>query len=93
MTQVKKINNGFEVMCDSGEKFQGQAVVLASGKRPRRLSIAGEMELTGHGVTYCSTCDAPDYTGQKVAVIGGGNSALEAVLDLLTVAEHVDMVR
>ena len=92
VTQVKKINDGFEVTADSGEIFQGRAVVLASGKRPRRLSIAGELELTGRGVTYCSVCDAPDYSGQKVAVIGGGNSALEAALDLLVVAEHVDMV-
>src|SRR5271157_413344 len=92
VTQVKKTNDGFEVTADSGEKFQGQAVILASGKRPRRLSIAGETELTGRGVTYCSICDAPVYTGQKVAVIGGGNSALEATLDLVKVAEHVDMV-
>ena len=54
VTQVKKINGGFEVTADSGEKFQGQAVILASGKRPRRLNIPGEMELTGRGVTYCS---------------------------------------
>ena len=92
VTQVKKINEGFEVTADSGEIFQGQAVILASGKRPRRLNIPGEMELTGRGLTYCSTCDAPDYAGQKVAVIGGGNSALEAVLDLLKVAAHVDIV-
>ena len=92
VTQVKKINDGFEITADSGEIFQGQAVILASGKRPRRLNIPGEMELTGRGVTYCSTCDAPDYAGQRVAVIGGGNSALEAVLDLLKVAEHADMV-
>ena len=92
VTQVKKINDGFEITADSGEIFKGQAVILASGKRPRRLNIPGEMELTGRGVTYCSTCDAPDYAGQRVAVIGGGNSALEAVLDLLKVAEHADMV-
>jgi alkyl hydroperoxide reductase subunit F len=92
VTQVKKINDGFEVTADSGEIFQGQAVILASGKRPRRLNIPGEIELTGRGLTYCSTCDAPDYAGQKVAVIGGGNSALEAVLDLLKVATHVDVV-
>ena len=90
--QVKKINDGFEITADSGEIFQGQAVILASGKRPRRLNIPGEIELTGRGLTYCSTCDAPDYVGQKVAVIGGGNSALEAVLDLLKVAAHVDVV-
>ena len=50
------------------------------------------MELTGRGVTYCSICDGPDFSGQKVAVIGGGNSAIEAALDMVKIAEHVDMV-
>jgi alkyl hydroperoxide reductase subunit F len=50
------------------------------------------MELTGRGVTYCATCDGPVFTGQRVAVIGGGNSALEAALDMVKIAEHVDMV-
>ena len=92
VTQVKKIEGGFEVISESGDKFQGKAIILASGKRPRRLNIAGEMELTGQGVTYCSICDGPEFTGQKVAVIGGGNSAIEAALDVVKVAEHVDMV-
>jgi NADH-dependent peroxiredoxin subunit F len=92
VTQVRKIDGGFEVNMEKGDKYQGQAVILASGKRPRRLNIEGEFGLTGHGVTYCSVCDAPDYSGQKVAVIGGGNSALEAALDLVKVAEHVDLV-
>jgi len=67
-------------------------VVLASGKRPRLLNVEGEKELTGRGVTYCATCDGPVFAGQKVAVIGGGNSAIEAALDMVKVAEHVDMV-
>jgi NADH-dependent peroxiredoxin subunit F len=92
VVQVKKIEGGFEVIAENGDKFQGKAIILASGKRPRRLNIAGEMGLTGHGVTYCSICDGPDFTGQKVAVIGGGNSAIEAALDVVKVAEHVDMV-
>jgi alkyl hydroperoxide reductase subunit F len=90
--QIQKADGGFNVIADSGETFQGKAVILCSGKRPRRLSIPGEIELTGRGVAYCSVCDAPDYAGQKVAVIGGGNSAIEAALDLVKVAEHVDMV-
>ena len=74
VTQVKKIDGGFEVIDEKGDKFQGKAVILASGKRPRRLNVTGEMELTGRGVTYCSICDGPDFTGQKVAVIGGGST-------------------
>ena len=92
VAQIKKIDGGFEVISESGEKFQGKVVVLASGKRPRRLNVEGEKELTGRGVTYCATCDGPVFAGQKVAVIGGGNSAIEAALDMVKVAEHVDMV-
>jgi alkyl hydroperoxide reductase subunit F len=92
VSQIKKIDGGFEVISESGDKFQGKVVVLASGKRPRRLNVEGEKELTGRGVTYCATCDGPVFAGQKVAVIGGGNSAIEAALDMVKVAEHVDMV-
>jgi alkyl hydroperoxide reductase subunit F len=92
VTQIKKIENGFEVVSESGDKFQGKVVLLASGKRPRRLNVAGEIELTGRGVTYCAICDGPVFTGQKVAVIGGGNSAIEATLDMIKLAEHVDLV-
>jgi alkyl hydroperoxide reductase subunit F len=89
---IAKIGGGFEVIAESGEKYQGKTVLLASGKRPRRLNVEGEKELTGRGVTYCATCDGPIFAGQKVAVIGGGNSAIEAALDMVKAAEHVDMV-
>jgi NADH-dependent peroxiredoxin subunit F len=92
VTQVKKIEGGFEVTSESGEQFQGKVVILASGKRPRRLNVPGELELTGLGVTYCNTCDGPSFAGRNVAVIGGGNSALEAALDLVKMTEHVDLV-
>ena len=65
--QVKKIDGGFEIIAESGEKFQSKVVLLATGKRPRRLTVEGEMELTGRGVTYCTTCDGPVFTGQRVA--------------------------
>ncbi|MGD1119911.1 MAG: FAD-dependent oxidoreductase [Dehalococcoidales bacterium] len=92
VTQVRKIDRGFEVTAESGDKFQGKVVVLASGKRPRKLNVEGETEMAGRGITYCSVCDGPDFTGQKVAVIGGGNSAIEAALDMVVAAEHVDLV-
>jgi alkyl hydroperoxide reductase subunit F len=92
VTAVTKIDGGFEVNNEKGEKFQGKVILLATGKRPRLLNVDGEKELTGRGVTYCSICDGPDFTGQKVAVIGGGNSAIEAAMDMVKAAEHVDMV-
>ncbi|GAI23146.1 unnamed protein product, partial [marine sediment metagenome] len=63
-----------------------------AGKSPRKLNVPGEAELTGRGVTYCAICDGPVFSGQRVAVVGGGNSALEAALDMVKIAEHVDLV-
>ena len=86
-------NDGmFEVRTDKGEIYQSKAVIIASGKRPRQLNVPGEERLRGRGVTYCASCDGPLFSGMKVAVIGGGNSALEAVDDMLKVAEHVYMI-
>ena len=92
VTNITKIDGGFEVNTEQGDKVQGKVILLATGKRPRLLNVDGEKELTGRGVTYCSICDGPDFTGQKVAVIGGGNSAIEAAMDMVKAAEHVDMV-
>ncbi len=90
--QLKKIKGGFTATTEAGKKYQSQAVVFATGKRPRKLNVPGETELTGRGVSYCAICDGPVFAGQKVAVVGGGNSALEAVLDLLKIAQHVNLV-
>jgi len=90
--RVKKIDGGFEVDSESGDTYQTRAVIIATGKRPRRLNIPGEMELTGRGVTYCAVCDGPVFAGQRVAVIGGGNSALEAALDMVKIADWVDLI-
>ncbi len=92
VTQVERIEGGYEVVTESGEHYQSRAAILASGKRPRTLGVPGETELTGRGVSYCAICDGPVFAGQRVAIVGGGNSALEAVLDMLKIAEHVDMV-
>jgi len=92
VSRVEKIDGGFEVITEAGDKYQAKAVILATGKRPRRLNIPGETEFTGRGVSYCAICDGPVFSGQRVAVVGGGNSALEAALDLVKIAEYVDLV-
>lgn len=92
VSRVNKINGGFEVLSEQGEKFEGKAVLVATGKRPRKLNVPGETELIGRGVSYCAICDGPVFAGQRVAVIGGGNSALEAALDMVKIAEWVEMV-
>jgi alkyl hydroperoxide reductase subunit F len=90
--QLKRIKDGFEVITEADDKYQSKVVVLATGKRPKKLNVPGETELAGRGVSYCAICDGPVFTGQKVAVVGGGNSALEAVLDLVKIAEHVNLI-
>jgi len=90
--KLEEIEGGFEAKTEAGEKYQSKVVIFATGKRPRTLNVPGETELTGRGVTYCAICDGPVFAGQRVAVVGGGNSALEAALDMVKIAEHVDMV-
>jgi len=92
ITRLDRVESIFEATTESGDKYQAQAIILATGKKPRKLNIPGEEEYTGKGVTYCSICDGPVFSGQRVAVIGGGNSAIEAALDMAIIAEHVDLV-
>ena len=80
------------IITSSHNTFHSKTLIIATGKRPRPLNVPGEKELIGRGVAYCSTCDAPLFAGADVAVIGGGNSALEAVIDLEKVANKVYMV-
>ncbi len=89
---LTRIEGGFEARTSNGETYQAKTVIIASGKRPRTLNVPGEERLRGRGVTYCSTCDGPLFEGLNVAVIGGGNSAVEAVIDMLKIAKHVYMV-
>lgn len=92
VSRVEKIDGGYEAVLENGDRHQSKAAILATGKKPRMLNVPGEKELVGRGVAYCAVCDGPVFAGQRVAVVGGGNSALEAVLDMLKIAEHVDMV-
>jgi len=92
VSRLEKIEGGFEVVTEAEERYQSRAVIFATGKKPRKLNVLGEVELTGRGVTYCAICDGPIFAGQRVAVVGGGNSALEAALDMVKIAEHVDLV-
>ena len=86
---LSRKNGMFEVRTDKGEAYQSKVAIIASGKRPRQLNVPGEERLKGRGVSYCASCDGPLFSDMKVAVIGGGNSALEAADDMLKIAEHV----
>ncbi len=81
-----------KVITDDGKTYLTKTLIIATGKRPRPLNVPGEKELIGMGVTYCSTCDAPLFADLDVAVMGGGNSAFEAVIDLMKVARKIYMV-
>jgi alkyl hydroperoxide reductase subunit F len=89
---LAKIRGGFEAVVAGGKEYQAKAVIVASGKRPRPLNVPGEEKLKGRGVTYCAICDGPLFASMKVAVIGGGNSALEAADDMVKIADHIYLV-
>ena len=89
---VSRIDGGFEVRSDKGETYQAKAVIFATGKRSRQLNVPGEKKLLGRGVTYCAICDGPLFAGEKVAVIGGGNSALEAAESMIKIAQQVYLI-
>ncbi len=76
----------------SGEIFQGKTVIIATGSNPRHLGIKGEEAYAGKGVAYCAICDAPLFKNKDVFIAGGGNSAVEAALDLAKVAKSVTLI-
>lgn len=73
------------------ETFKAKAIIIATGAGWRKLSIPGESEHIGHGVAFCTHCDGPFYAGRRVAVVGGGNSGIEAAIDLAAICPHVDV--
>ena len=86
---AKNTSGNFEVKTEKGKTFETKFILLASGSRRRKLGIPGEKELDGKGVVYCATCDAPIFAGKDVAVVGGGNAGLEAVIDLFPFAARI----
>ena len=82
-TKIEKTEKGFKVTTSDGKTFETITILLTLGSNRRKLGVPGEKELDGKGVVYCSICDAPIFKGKTVAVVGGGNSALEGVIDLI----------
>jgi NADH-dependent peroxiredoxin subunit F len=76
----------------SGKQVKARSVIVASGAQKRRLEIPGENEFSGRGVVYCSTCDGPFYRDKVIAIVGGGNSALEAAVEMSGIAKKVHVV-
>src|SRR5262245_17584732 len=92
VSRVDLSRHPFTLETENGEKHQAKSVIIATGASPRRLGVPGEMELTGRGVSYCATCDGFFFRGKPVAVIGGGDSALQEGLFLTRFASEVHIV-
>jgi len=87
---VKRAGKFFKVKAD--KLYTSKTVIMATGRAPRKLGIKGEEKFKNRGVTYCATCDAPIFKGKDVAVIGGGNSALNATLQLISIAKKIYLI-
>lgn len=85
---IEKKENYFAIKTTKGS-FKSRVVIVATGRTPRKLNVPGENEFLGKGVAYCATCEAPLFRNKDVAVIGGGNAAFNAALDLLKYAKKV----
>lgn len=91
VNEIKKKNSGFIVKC-SKKDYETKTILIASGKKPRELNVKGEKEFRSRGVTYCATCDAPLFADKIVAVVGGGNAALDAAILLEKYAKKVYII-
>ncbi len=89
--EIRPDSGGFRLVSDDGEAL-ARTVILATGSTPRKLGIAGEAEYTGRGVSWCATCDGALYRGKIVAVVGGGDAALEEAMFLTKFAERVHLI-
>ena len=82
----------FTVKLESGAALKSRTVIISTGARWRQMNVPGEKEYSGKGVAYCPHCDGPLFKGKRVAVIGGGNSGVEAAIDLAGIVAHVTLI-
>ena len=88
-----KVEGGYhEVVLENGASLKGRTVILSTGARWRTMNVPGEDEYRNKGVAYCPHCDGPLFKGKRVAVIGGGNSGVEAAIDLAGIVAHVTLI-
>jgi len=80
------------VTLENGEVLTAKTIILCTGAKPRKLNIPGEYEFTGRGVSYCAICDGPFYRNQEIAIVGGGNTAIQDALHLTKFASKVTVI-
>lgn len=90
---ISKIDDLFNITLDSKKNLLSKSVILATGAIPRKLRVQGEDKFYGNGVSYCAICDGPFYKNKDVVVVGGGNSALETVIDLAKIVKSVKVIQ
>ena len=90
--EIKEDGKNKIVTTDDGKSYSTKTVILATGAKWRELNVPGEKDYKGKGVHYCATCDGPFYKNLDVAIIGGGNSGVEAALDMAGIAKSVTLV-
>lgn len=91
--RLERLEDGsFAAHLDDGQEYRGKACIVTAGKRSRTLDIPGEASFTGRGVSYCATCDGPFYRNKTVAVVGGGDSAVQAAIELAVICPKVYLV-
>ena len=88
---IKRQDNLFKTITDKSE-YLAKTLIVATGKSPKFIGVEGEKEYKNKGVTYCATCDGPIYKGKPIAVIGGGNSGLEAALQMVKISPKVHVI-
>ncbi|MBU2567262.1 MAG: FAD-dependent oxidoreductase [Elusimicrobia bacterium] len=89
---LEKEGDIIKIRTEAGEEYASKTAIISSGRIPRKLGAKGEAEFKNRGVTYCATCDGPLFSNMSVAVIGGGNSALDAALQLMKIASSVCII-
>jgi len=89
---LNKTGDEITITLENGAVLKSKTVILSTGARWREMNVPGEQEYRGKGVAYCPHCDGPLYKGKRVAVIGGGNSGVEAAIDLAGIVSHVTLV-
>lgn len=92
VTDITREGDLFKVRCSDGSEYLGRTVLLAVGAERRKLGLPNEERLVGRGVSYCATCDAPMFRGRRVAVVGGGDTAVKEALHVADFASKVYII-